>query len=179
MRPKSLILAGTLILAACSAPQPAPVPQPRPQPAPPPVVQAVQPPPQQQSADWLDWPLESGTWAYRADERGSLALFGPAGANATVTMRCDKPRERIFLSVAGNRASGNFTIRTSSTLKSFASAQASSEPPYVAVEIVPTDPILDAIAFSRGRFAIEVAGLRSMALPNWSEIANVIEDCRS
>jgi hypothetical protein len=178
MRPKTLILTSTLMLAACSAPQPAPVPQPKPQPAPPPIVQAA-PMPQRQSADWLDWPLEKGTWAYRTDERGSLALFGPAGANATVTIRCEKVRARIFLSVAGNRASGNFTIRTSSSLKSFVPAQASSEPPYVAAEIAPTDPILDAIAFSRGRFAIEVGGLRSIALPNWSEIATVIEDCRS
>jgi hypothetical protein len=178
MRPKTLILTGTLMLAACSAPQPAPVPQPKPQPAPPPIVQPA-PMPQRQSADWLDLPLEQGTWAYRSDERGSLALFGPASANATVTIRCDKARARIFLSVAGNRASGNFTIRTSSTLKSFIPAQASSEPPYVAAEIAPTDPILDAIAFSRGRFAIEVGGLRSIALPNWSEIATVIEDCRS
>jgi hypothetical protein len=177
MRTKSLILTGIFLLAACSAPQQAPVPQPRPQPAPPPIVQPM--PPQSRSADWLDWPLEAGTWAYRTDARGSLALFGPAGANAIVTLRCDKGRGRIFLSVAGNRASGTFTIRTSSALKSLPSAQASGDPPYVAAEIAPADPILDAMAFSRGRFAIEVAGLRSVALPNWSEIATLIEDCRS
>jgi hypothetical protein len=178
MMVRPIYLLSALTLAACSAPQPTPAPQPSPQPAPKPVV-APPKPATPVSADWLDWPIEPGTWAYRADARGSLALFGPAGANASVTLRCDKSRGRMFLSVAGSGASGNFTIRTSSTLKSFQAAQASGDPPYVAAEIMPQDAILDAIAFSRGRFAIEVGGLRSMAIPNWAEIGRVVEDCRS
>lgn len=41
------------------------------------------------------------------------------------------------------------------------------------------DPILDAIIFSRGRFAVEAAGQLSIAVPAWPEIAHVVEDCRS
>jgi hypothetical protein len=43
----------------------------------------------------------------------------------------------------------------------------------------PGETILDAIAYSRGRFAIEVNGIRPMAIPNWAEIGRVIEDCRN
>ena len=177
MRLNHLILLPLLALAACVPSKPEPVPQPKPQPAPPPVV--VAPQPVRPAGDWIDWPLQPGTWAYRTDARGSLALFGPAGANATVTLRCDKARGRIYLSVSGISQSGALTVRTSSIMKSFAASQASTEPPYVAAELMPRDPILDAIAYSRGRFAIEIAGVRPMAIPNWAEIGRVIEDCRS
>ena len=177
MRLNHLILLPLLALAACVPSKPEPVPQPKPQPVPPPVV--VAPQPVRPAGDWIDWPLQPGTWAYRADARGSLALFGPAGANATVTMRCDKARGRIYLSVNGTGHSGTFLVRTSSTMKAFEPVQASNEPPYVAAEIMPRDAILDAIAYSRGRFAIEVGGLRPLAVPNWNEISRVVEDCRS
>ncbi|MGL5838694.1 MAG: hypothetical protein ACRCY3_09365 [Sphingorhabdus sp.] len=181
MRLQNSIIAAALILAACSGPIPQPAPQPRPQPAPAPVVAApaAPSPAPRVTGEWIDWPIEPGTWAYRDDERGSLALFGPAGANATVTLRCDRGRSRIYLSVAGNGAAKDFTIRTSSMMKSFAAVQSSGNPPYVAAEIDPRDSILDAMAFSRGRFAIEIGGLRSMAIPAWAEAGRVIEDCRA
>ena len=40
------------------------------------------------------------------------------------------------------------------------------------------DPLLDAIAFSRGRFVIEQPGRAPLVLPAWAEIERVIEDCR-
>jgi hypothetical protein len=41
-----------------------------------------------------------------------------------------------------------------------------------------TDPLLDAIAFSRGRFAVEAPGLPTLILPTWPEPARVVEECR-
>jgi len=176
MRLKPLILLPVLALAACASPKPAPAPQPAPKPVAPMVSEA--PKPTRPSGEWIDWPIEPGTWVYRADARGSIALFGIAGADATLTLRCDKGRSRIFLSVAGTGAGGSILIRTSSTMKSLPASQASTTPAYYAAEIMPRDPILDAMAFSRGRFAVEVSGLRSMAIPNWAELGRVIEDCR-
>lgn len=174
MRLNHPILLPLLALAACVPSKPEPTPQPKPQPAPAPVAEAPRPRP---AGEWIDWPIEPGTWAYRADARGSLALFGPAGKDATLTLRCDKARTRIFLSVAG-QSGGPMVLRTSSSMKSLPAAQASTTPAYVAAELMPRDAILDAIAYSRGRFAIEVSGLRPMAIPNWAEIGRVIEDCR-
>ena len=48
----------------------------------------------------------------------------------------------------------------------------------LAVTLDARDPLLDAMAFSRGRFAIEVAGQPALYLPSWSEVGRVIEDCR-
>ncbi|MFN5644945.1 MAG: hypothetical protein ACK450_10170, partial [Sphingomonadales bacterium] len=155
------------------APAPQPVPLPSAPLAAPPVVAPVQ-----QAADWIDWPIEAGTWVYRTDTRGSVALFGPAGGDAVLTLRCDKGRGRVFLSVAGT-AEGSLTVRTSSTLKTFAAVPSSVTPPYVAAEIMPADQLLDAMAFSRGRFAIEIGSVRAMAVPNWGEVARIVEDCRT
>jgi len=38
--------------------------------------------------------------------------------------------------------------------------------------------VLDQIAYSRGRFAIEIAGLEPLIVPAWPEVGRVIEDCR-
>ena len=44
--------------------------------------------------------------------------------------------------------------------------------------LVARDSLLDAIAFSRGRFAIEAEGLDPLYVPSWPEMSRVIEDCR-
>ena len=51
-------------------------------------------------------------------------------------------------------------------------------PGMVTAELPARDPALDAIAFSRGRFALETAGLATLYLPSWPEISRVVEDCR-
>ncbi len=40
------------------------------------------------------------------------------------------------------------------------------------------DAMLDQIAYSRGRFMVDVAGLELLYLPAWGEVSRVIEDCR-
>ena len=45
-------------------------------------------------------------------------------------------------------------------------------------ELPRTDPLLDAIAFSRGRFAVSVSGTPALVLPAWPELTRVVEDCR-
>jgi hypothetical protein len=48
----------------------------------------------------------------------------------------------------------------------------------VIVDLPPNDPLLEQIAFSRGRFLVESEGAHSLILPAWPEPARVIEDCR-
>ena len=170
------LCASLLALAACSPPPPAPPPAPVVKPAP---AVTPAPPPPRLPANWLDWPLAAGDWVYRRDERGSLALFGPTGQNATVTLRCDTGRRRLYLARAGTGSAGRMTVRTSSSLKEFAASPTGATPAYLATEILPTDPILDAMAFSRGRIALEVDGQQSIAIPSWTEITRIVEDCRA
>jgi hypothetical protein len=173
MRFKIFLLAGLSGLTACSSPPAPPSPQ---APPPKPAVTAA-PPPARPIGDWTDWQLAAGDWIYRQDDRGSIALFGVPNADAVVTIRCDKARQRIYLARAGSGA-GNIAIRSSSTLKEFAGLPTGGALPFIATEITPRDPILDAMIFSRGRIAIEVTGQMPLAIPSWAEIGRVVEDCR-
>ena len=172
-----LALAGVSV-ASCAAPKV--VPAPRPQPAPPKIVSPAPTPPAiiQPQGPWLDWPMAAGSWVYRRDDRGSISLYGAPNADALVTLRCDKGRRTIFLSRAGSAGSA-ITVRTSASMKSIAAQPTGGKPSYIASEIAPTDPILDAMAYSRGRIAIEASPLLNIAIPVWSEIGRVVEDCRA
>jgi hypothetical protein len=55
---------------------------------------------------------------------------------------------------------------------------ASITPEGLAATLAASDPLLDAIAFSRGRIAIEAPGTPLLIVPSWPEPARVIEDCR-
>jgi hypothetical protein len=133
---------------------------------------------QQPNGHWTDWPLANGSWVYRRDDRGSIALFGASTADALVTLRCDTGRRALFLSRAGNVGS-TMVVRTSSTSKTLGLQSTGGQPAYVATSIAPTDPILDAMAFTRGRIALEVDGAQNIAIPIWSEVGRVVEDCRA
>ncbi len=133
----------------------------------------------QPAGNWTDWTIAPGIWIYRDDRRGSIALFGEPGENATFMIRCDENRGQIYLSRAGAvDGDATTTLRASSGMRSFPAYNSGGSVDYVASTIAPGDYMLDRIAFSRGRFAVETGGLRSIAVPIWPEFTRVVEDCR-
>ena len=159
--------------AGCSSPPPAPpvrIATPVPVPPSPPMPAAVGP-------DWRDWPATPGTWSYRQDARGSIALYGIAGRDAALTLRCDQTARAIYLSRSGV-VTAPLTIRTTSLVRLVAVQPTGGTPAYVAAVLSSGDPLLDAMGFSRGRFAIEQPGAPTLVVPAWAEIERVIEDCR-
>lgn len=164
-----------LVLTGCTAaPRPLPVTSP-----PPRVVSAPRAPlPAPPVADWLQWPVTPGTWRYSRDERGTLAMFGQVGANASAVLRCDRRGGRVFLSVAGDSPT-SLTVRTNSVTRTVPLGATGGTPPYLAATFTPADPLLDAMAFSRGRFAFSRAGTVPLVLPAWAEVGRVVEDCRA
>jgi hypothetical protein len=180
MRTLSLSAMLMMLAASCVAPPPQSKPVPVPQPTNIPVVKAdpVKPGLVQPTGHWTDWAMAAGAWVYRRDERGSIALYGAPGGDALVTLRCDKARARLFLSRASD-VGGTMTVRTSSTSKPLAVQPTGGKPAYAASEMDVTDPVLDAMAFSRGRIALELKGTQNIAIPVWSEIGRVVEDCRA
>ena len=157
-----------LALAACMPKPPVVAAPPRPV--------AVRPAPPM-SADWRDWAVTPGVWRYGADERGSVAMYGRVNADAVAVLRCDKRGGRLFLSVPGS-APGTLTVRTSSTGRTLSVGATGGTPPYLAATLAPADPLLDAMAFSRGRFALSLPGAPPLVLPAWAEVGRVVEDCR-
>lgn len=164
-----------LALAGCSTAPPEPAP------APPPVtpVATPAPAPAPLQGEWIDWPITPGTWTYRQDARGSLALFGEVGSDAIFIIRCDRSQRQLYLSRAGSVAEGaRMTLRASAGQASYPAANSGGTPAYAAIPVSPGDIMMDRIAYSRGRFAVETSGLRSLALPAWPEFSRVVEDCR-
>lgn len=175
MQTRNLTLIAMLLLASCVAPPPPPAQ--RAAPVPPPVAATPAPTPRM-SADWNDWPFSMGDWVYRRDDRGSIAVFGPADQNAVVSLRCDLQNRRIYVSREATAPGQRIVIRTSSSMKEFVAKPTGGMPVYLASEIMPMDAILDAMAFSRGRILLETDGHPPIILPAWAEIARIVEDCR-
>jgi hypothetical protein len=162
------VAAAAFLLSACASnPAPAPAPE-RPPPArPAPLPRsapeaAPQEPGQQHSPDV---PLTPGDWTYSEVSGGSVARFGSAGAER-FSLSCDSGRRQVVVSRAG--ASAPLRLRTTFGARLLPIGGA----------IAADDPLLDEIAFSRGRFTVEAEGLEPLILPAWPEPARVIDDCR-
>ena len=70
------------------------------------------------------------------------------------------------------------TIQTATVNRTLSAQAEPGPPPMIALTLPSRDPVLDAMAFSRGRFAVETAGLPTLYVPSWTEVSRVIEDCR-
>ena len=170
---KMLGLAATAAAAACAPKKAEPPPPP---PPPPPVV--TRPPPPPPAVDWPDRPTTPGDWIYSRSGQGSQAVYGPPASEAAFIMRCEPARRQVTLEREGVGTAARLRIRTT-TLDRTLAATARREPlAYTSATLPANDPLLDAMVFSRGRFAVETDGLPMLVLPTWAEPARVVEDCR-
>lgn len=156
-----------LTLSACVAPQEAPPPPPPP-PAPAPTPAPPPPPP-----DWRDRPYTPGDWTYARSGGLSEARYGQAGMPPRLALTCDPRAGQVRLTLPGAPA-GLLVVRTSD---GDATRDGGSSAAGLQVEFDARDPLLDRIAFSRGRFMLQASG-QEMIAPSWPEISRVIEDCR-
>ena len=116
------------------------------------------------------FPLTPGAWTYRATAEGSESGFA-----GVLRIRCDKAVRQISLQRLGvaptpGVALPPLLVATDSLARSLPGAGAS---------LGPFDPLLDAIAFSRGRFVVTGGGGGMLVVPAWPEAARSIENCRN
>lgn len=194
--PAFLMLAAMLSLSGCDGavpragerqPSPAPVAPALPALPPRAPVAVARPAPAVARAvpDWRDSPMPAGTWTWIARPGGSTARFGVAGQGAIATLVCERaagvvriamPADPSLLQAAGSRPA---TITTSTS-----SGAVTAEPLAIdglamtAITLPASHRLLDAMAFSRGRFRVEISGMPAVVLPSWSEVGRVVEDCR-
>jgi hypothetical protein len=172
-------LAPTFALAAC-VPQPraAPAPTPAARPAPAPTRAAPAQPPAPSDA-WMDQPASTGDWYYRVEGNRSLALFGGAETEADFIIRCERASGTVGLAYAGEAtAPVSMRIRTETLTRVLAARPEGDGLTYLVARVPARDPLLDAMALSKGRFAVDIAGGGTLYLPSWAEVTRVIEDCR-
>lgn len=102
------------------------------------------------------------------------------GGDAIVMLRCDRSARTVTLyrNGAASVAVPASIATTSATRALSAAPVAGASPAMVALAFDPNDRLLDAMAFSRGRFSLEINGLPALYLPVWAEVGRVVEDCR-
>jgi len=105
----------------------------------------------------------SGQWTYFATAGGSIAMYG-----SHIQLRCDRAARIVTIS-RPNDAPAALTIATDSITRALPSNG----------RLLATDPLLDAIAYSRGRFIVAGGTGPTVAVPSWPEAARSIEDCRN
>jgi len=180
-----MIAAPAALLSACvprvSAPPPAPV-------AAPPARVVTQPTPAPVRTSPPTAPImvttgaraavpigarSAGAWTYRREGPDqSRALFGSA-ASPAFQVGCGVGRSIELVRIGA--ATGPLTFRTTSEART---VQAAPGALGLTARVSADDPLLDALAFSRGRFTVEAPGAAALIVPTWPELARVIEDCR-
>jgi hypothetical protein len=107
-------------------------------------------------------PLAPGQWSYLVTATGSEARY-----DGYLAVRCDRSTRTVTIMRPGG-ASSVLTVATSSVARNLPAGG----------RLLANDPLLDAIAFSRGRFLVSGGGV-TLAIPSWPEAARSIEDCRN
>lgn len=171
MSPRTRLAAAAALtlLAGCVPRQaPPPAPTPPPTPAPPPA-----PPPSAPPVAWQDAELSPGDWTYRDQGGRATAAFASTSTPA-VTFTCMESRS-IMIAVQTPQPAASILVRTT-----FGERRLSASPDHFRVyaTLAAADPLLDEIAFSRGRFLVQAEGAPPAILPAWPEVARVVEDCR-
>jgi hypothetical protein len=168
-----------LLLAGCAARTPPPAPAPVATPEPAPAPSPAPPPPPRPTGDWRDAPITPGTWRWSMVDGRSTARFAQPGLTPLVELTCLRDRGTVRLAHAGEATMPvPLVLVTTSGTFPLLSDPAAGTATQVGVLIPARERSLDALAFSRGRFAVEVTGLSPSYLPAWPEVARVIEDCR-
>ncbi|NNC51843.1 MAG: hypothetical protein HKO08_02235 [Erythrobacter sp.] len=136
-------------------------------------------PPAPTFENWLDAPRTQGDWTYTGTARKTSATFGEAGSKPRFAILCDLDTRRITLARIGiTLAEGMpMTIKTEALERNLPTLTPDRSVAETIAYISPDDPLLDAMALSRGRFAVETSYL-TLYLPAWAEVTRVIEDCR-
>ena len=107
--------------------------------------------------------IAAGQWNYVASATGSEARYG-----AHIALRCDRTTRTVSI-YRPNLPDSSLSVATNALTRALP----------VGGRLLANDPLLDAIAFSRGRFLISGGSAPILAVPSWPEAARSIEDCRN
>lgn len=170
-----LVIGASAALSACTTPAPRPAPPSARVPA------ASHPvaPPLAETPNWRDAALTEGAWTYAREGTATIAAFTTPEGLRLFSLACHRERGSMVMSRAGNAATPvPASIITSYGTRPFSVSPLPQGDQKLVLSLRPQDPVLDEMAFSRGRFVFDVNGLPTLYLPAHAEIGRVIEDCR-
>jgi len=120
----------------------------------------------------------AGNWSYSAMADGSEAVFSNSSSFPQLWVHCTRATRRVSIAKSATGAAPFVEVWTSSLTQSVA-ASFNPTTGRLSIELGPFDPLLDAIAGSRGRIGFSVANQPALVIPPWAEAARVVEDCRA
>ena len=129
---------------------------------------------------WLDAPQTPGDWAYAREPGETFAYFGDRSQpeERHFMIRCDLGDRRVWLARKSQGTKGMMMRIRTETRDQVLTAEPVPMTGMVAVALAASDPLLDAMAITKGRFAVEVEAMEPLYIPAWAEVTRVIEDCR-
>ena len=186
---RSIFLSSALCVAACvpapdstpapspspaaqaSAPAPAPTPTPTAASSPAPITEV-------EFEDWINEPRTAGEWVFDDERDEALAVYRTDAMVPLFFMRCEKATKRFgFARPSASSTPLVMQIRTETMDRAF-ETEPLEDPALATVMLSSSDRLLDAMAVTRGRFAVETSGMPTLYLPPWAEVTRVIEACR-
>ena len=129
------------------------------------------------AADYSFSPVSPGTWTYRAVPGGSEATFVDTTNLARLVVGCGTSIRLVTISRISAAPAATLSFWTSSATRDLP-ARFDINSKRVITQLAARDPLLDALIFSRGRFAISMPGSPALVVPAGTEVAHVVEDCR-
>jgi hypothetical protein len=120
----------------------------------------------------------AGRWTWTATADGSEAAFLDTAGRAQLWLRCSRTAQTFSLARPSSSIAPFLAVWTTAQTRSLP-ASYNPATARVTAQISASDPLLDALAFSRGRIAVGISGSPLLVTPAWPEIARVVEDCRS
>ena len=108
-----------------------------------------------------------------------MARYGTANSEVRFALACN-PRAKTVQMMRyypGTARTGPVTIRTETASRTINATPAANGDALM-VSLTARDALLDTMALTKGRFAVETPDSPTLYLPAWAEVSRVIEDCR-
>ncbi len=134
-----------------------------------------------EDTNWNDRPQTPGNWFYEREGSETFAIFGQSIDAPVAIIRCDLTTRNVGIGrfgVASESAEAMMRIRTETQQSLFNAIPKGNVAGLYGVELEAGNRLFDAMAITKGRFAVEVEGMEPLYLPGWAEVTRVIEDCR-
>jgi hypothetical protein len=119
-----------------------------------------------------------GDWTYAPAAGGSEASFLDGSSHPQLFVHCTRAARQVTIAKPATAAAPFLFVWTTSQSRNLP-ANYNPATYRLSATITAFDPLLDAMAFSRGRISIGVSGQAALIAPAWEELARVIEDCRA
>lgn len=120
----------------------------------------------------------AGSWSHVLVAGGSEAHFRDSGGTIRVILACARATRQVTVARTSAAPATAISVWTS-TMSRTIPARFEPNAMRVSAQLAAYDGLLDAIAFSRGRFAVAMPGFQALVVTAAPEAARVVEDCRS